>query len=550
MMDAARALLLRCAWAGGILTFALGFGCSETNETPDAQDTFDVPVGPTPVAPGPMFSPRCGAFEGHQSVELSPPAGKSGTIHYTLDGSLPTAQSRVYGEPLELDSTTLVRTLFVSDSGEPPLHAAQAFVALQPDAVGFSSNLPIVLIERHGDDSVNPDSREFRTASALFFEPGSDGRARLNGPATLCTRAGVKVRGQTSRSFPQKGWSIELWEAAEDDDYHVPVLGMPEESDWVLVAPSELDRSLMRTMLPMDLSRSIGTYAPRTRFVEVFVVDRRDSTDLSLDDYLGVYTFTEKIKRDPQRVDVSKLEEGDLSGDAVTGGYVFRIDHGDVHFSSRGHNFQWEYPAVEAMREPSRKPQVDYLVDYLDEFFEALDSDDFTHPRTGRHYSELIDRGKWIDHNLLVALTKNVDGLRLSAYFYKERNGPFVAGPIWDFDRSLGTPYDDRAREPDEWARGDGTRPLEQMFWRDLFKDPQFESAYWDRWDELVRGPFSADALVARVDGYEEQLREARERHFERWREFKPENGPGGEVQILRDWLRRRVAWISEQRPD
>ncbi len=539
----------RTGWTACI-AIALLLRCSEPSSqtAPSGKDPFDVPVAPAPVEQGPRFSPRGGGFETHQSVTLSPPGG-SGTIHYTRDGSVPTVQSPVYREPIELDETTLLRAVFVDDAGGQPTYATQAYVALDPEAANFSSNLPIVVLERHGDAPVDPDSRDLRTSSALFFEPNGDGRSHLRGPATACTRAGVKVRGQTSRSFPQKSWAVELWHAETDDDYHVPVLGMPEESDWVLLAPSELDRSLMRTMLPMDLSRSIGVYAPRTRFVEVFIVDRSGSTALSLDDYLGVYTFTEKIKRDPQRVDVHKLEEGDVAGDAVTGGFVFRIDHGDTHFVSHRYNFQWEYPDAEVMREANRAPQVDYLVGYLDEFFEALGSDDFTNPRTGRHYSELIDRAKWIDHNLLVALTKNVDGLRLSAYFYKERNGPLVAGPIWDFDRSLGTPYDERAEAPDEWASGDGTRPLEQMFWGDLFEDPEFSSAYWDRWNELTRGPFDASALVARVDDYETQLRESRERHFERWPQFEPRGGPEGEVQILRDWLRERVAWISEQRP-
>ena len=42
---------------------------------------------------------------------------------------------------------------------------------------------------------------------------------------------------------------------------------------------------------------------------------------------------------------------------------------------------------------------------------------------------------------------------------------------------------------------------------------------------------------------------EARERHFERWPEFAPVDGPEGEVEILREFYRARVPWISSQRP-
>ena len=59
--------------------------------------------------------------------------------------------------------------------------------------------------------------------------------------------------------------------------------------------------------------------------------------------------------------------------------------------------------------------------------------------------------------------------------------GPLVAGPLWDFDRSSGTPFDDdysaaARREPREWARGDGTHPLRWGFWGRLFADPAFKA--------------------------------------------------------------------------
>jgi hypothetical protein len=512
-------------------------------------DPFAVTTVAEPVeARGPVFSPSGGGFAGSQTVRLS--TTKPGqTIRYTLDGSLPTAGSQAYEVPIELTDTTLLRAVLLGpNASEFPEFGAQTYVALDADAASFSSDLPIVLLERHGASSIETDSNDLRTTSALFFARGANGRAALRSEAALSSRAGVRVRGQSSRSFPQKSYSLELWNAETDSDAHHPVLGFPAESDWVLVAPSEIDRSLMRTMLPMDLSRQIGAYAPRTQLVEVFLVDRQDSSSLSRTDYVGVYTLAEKIKRDPARVNVAKLGQDDTSAELISGGYMIKIDHGGEHFSAGGYGFQWVYPEPDVMRTPERAPQVDYLRDTIGEFFEALRSDDFTHPETGQHYTTYIDRGLWIDHNLINALLKNVDGLRLSAYFYKDRNGPLVAGPVWDFDRSSGTPHDDRAERANEWARGDGTEPLRQMFWGDLFEDPEFAAAYWARWDELRAGAFRTDTLLARIDAYEAQLLEARERHFDRWRDLPPTDGPAGEVVILREFLSQRVKWIDSQR--
>src|SRR5688572_21605590 len=50
------------------------------------------------------FSPSAGTFVGSETVTLSVQGRAS--IHYTLDGSLPTATSPVYREPLTLDKST------------------------------------------------------------------------------------------------------------------------------------------------------------------------------------------------------------------------------------------------------------------------------------------------------------------------------------------------------------------------------------------------------------------------------------------------------------
>ena len=57
-----------------------------------------------------LFSPSAGTFVGSETVTLSVEGSTSqrgGSIHYTLDGSLPTAASPIYKEPVTLDKSTL-----------------------------------------------------------------------------------------------------------------------------------------------------------------------------------------------------------------------------------------------------------------------------------------------------------------------------------------------------------------------------------------------------------------------------------------------------------
>jgi hypothetical protein len=494
-----------------------------------------------------VFDPPGGTFTGTQAVKLTVGAPDA-VVHFTTDGSLPTRASPVYRAPLMLAETALVRAFAATGAGDGAM-AAAAFVRVAEDAAAFTSNLPIVVLHTHRS-GVLPVVRDGPKlpGSMSLFEPEAGGRARLLGPAALTSRAGLRIRGGSSLRFPQKSYGVELYHPGSDEDDDRRLLGWPSGSDFALIGASRADRSLMRNALAFTLSNEIGRYAPRVRFVEVYLVESGGA--LARKDYLGVFTLAEKIKQDKARVAVTKLEAGDLAAPAITGGYVVRIDEHETHFLAGGLSFNFVHPTWERINVPARQPQRAYLQGYLQEFLDAVARPDFKHPRTGKLYSEYIDVAGFIDHNLLNALFKNVDGLRYSAYFYKDRGGPLVAGPLWDFDRSSGTRFDDeygqRAAEPREWSRGDGTHPLKWNFWGRLYADPVFKAAYAKRWQELTRGAFAVEHIHALVDRFAAELREAQARHFARWPELPPTGGShDGEIKILKDWFAARVPWMS-----
>jgi hypothetical protein len=367
------------------------------------------------------------------------------------------------------------------------------------------------------------------------------------GRAALDARIGIHVRGETSRNFPKKQYAMELRADGEDGDSGRPLLGLPSHSDWVLSDPIVYDRALIRNATALALSNRIGRYAPRTRFAEVFMVD--DGGDVRAGSFLGFFTLIEKIERDSGRVNVSRLQESAASPSAITGGFILRIDKGVPDFDAAGRWLQFVYPDSEDMAVPARRPQFDFIRTYIDGFGQAARAADFKHPSTGQHYSEFIDVDAWIDHNIINALAKNVDGLRFSAYFYKERGGRLAAGPVWDFDRSLGTPYDPRATEPEEWNQTwNATDYFNEGWWRLLFRDPDFRSRYRARFTTLLNGEFAPNNLDRLVDGLASQVGDAADRNFRRWTQFPPlDNSHAAEVAVLKNFLRRRTAWIKTQ---
>jgi outer membrane protein OmpA-like peptidoglycan-associated protein len=69
-------------------------------------------AAPEPAA-APTFSPSPGSYTGTQMVELSS-ATPNATIHYTTDGSEPTAASPVYTSPIPVSGNTTIRALAVA----------------------------------------------------------------------------------------------------------------------------------------------------------------------------------------------------------------------------------------------------------------------------------------------------------------------------------------------------------------------------------------------------------------------------------------------------
>ena len=502
------------------------------------------------------FSPAAGTFVGSQTVTLSVQAKTD--IHYTLDGSLPTAKSPVYREPITFEKSTRLRAVAIVPDGstgrgsgggpearQGPI-ATEMYFRVNEDTRNFTSHLPIILIHTFESQALDAFGTDYVPAALAVLQPTS-GLTRIVGRAALDARIGIHVRGETSRMFPKKQYAMELRADDADMDSAQSMLGLPRNSDWVLSDPVVYDRALIRNALAFELSNRIGRYAPRTRFAEVFLVD--DGGDVRASNFLGFFTLIEKISRDPQRVNVSRLPESATRPPAVTGGFIVRIDKGPPDFTAAGRWLQFVYPDSDDMSLPERKPQLDFIRTFIDNFAQAASAPNFRHPSTGQHYTDFIDVDAWIDHNILNALTKNVDGLRISAYFHKERGGRLAAGPIWDFDRSLGTPWDMRATEPEEWNQSfNAANYFNEGWWRLLFRDPDFRSRYRARFKALLNGEFSADNLDRIVDRMASQVGDAADRNFQRWPQTRPQdNSYAAEIAQLKDFLRRRVDWIKTQ---
>lgn len=513
-------------------------GDSDSGDTGDTDDDAE---------PG-FFTPPGGTFVEPFEVSLALESGER--AWYTVDGSLPTDRDEPCAGPIAVRDGLELRVLVRDADGVEALHVG-SWVRLDDGVAGFTSNLPLLLLYAEGD--LDDAEGGYVPVSFQVHDVGDDGRSPLLGAASMSHRAALKVRGSSTASDPKHSWALELREDYADDDDDEALLGMPAESDWVLYAPLGFDRALIRNALVYRLSNDVGRYAPRTRFVEVFAVDRGGEVEER--DYQGVYTLIERIKATPDRVAVAPLGPGDIAAPEVTGGYVFKRDRlGDDEngfgAGTAGGRFYFEDPLVyvDPGEDVLAREQADYLYGAVDEFVAALTSAD--HTSNGVHYRELIDVDAWIDHHILNLFPKNPDALRLSSYMYKDREGPIVAGPVWDFDRTMGCTDDDRARDPTWWDPTNETTDTTPMFtygwYEPLFDDPEFAALYWARWRELIDDPLSDAHVGAVIDEMAAELEEAAPRNYDRWGDYRPAEGSfEGEIRALKAWMSARRAWIE-----
>jgi hypothetical protein len=516
---------------------------------PDAGTDAGHDAGPPPPPPPPStsFEPAARGFSAPFTLKLTA-AVPGDAVHYTLDGSVPTVNSPRYSEPLAIAGSTLVRAI-AARAGLAGQVADQAYVQLADDAKGFDSNLPVLVVHRLGEAAPETWDREYVPAVFLQFEPGANGRTKLDGPATHSARLGIKVRGRSTREQPKHSYSIELWGDNLEDAPHA-LLGMPSDGDWVLYAPYIYDRALVRNAFIYEISQRIGRYAARSRFCELYLVT--DTGALAKASYMGIYALTERLTRGAQRIPIQKLSPSQVAEPLVSGGYIFQRDMADLPeeaFDAGGQTFLYAEPHVDEIV----PKQSEYLIDYLDAWQRAIAAEDGLDPETGKAYTALMDSASFIDHHILNMLAKNPDAFALSAYFHKDRNGPLQAGPIWDFDIAMAgnDAWGDRTLDPTHWGPGSEDTIFSRAHYDALFAHPEFEAAYWKRLDELLASTFKSQDFHVLLDGWKAQLTEAEARNRARWPEAAPRNGSfEEEIQVLETWLDRRLEWIAANKGD
>lgn len=408
----------------------------------------------------------------------------------------------------------------------------------------LSSDLPIIKINTFGQQI--PDEPKLAVHMGIIDNgPGNRNYVFSDSFNGYDGQIAIETRGASSSNFPKKNYGFET-QTDQGENNNVNLLGMPKENDWILHGPFS-DKSLIRNVLAFYLGNLTDRWAPRTRYCELFIND----------EYVGVYILMEKIKRDDDRIDIAKLDADDNAGDSLTGGYIVQVDRfelGNGWFSPFDPNHFFVYHNPNSSNLTSA--QENYIKDYITNFEQVLAGGNFDDPDLG--YASLIDVGSFIDHLLVVELSRDVDAYRLSSYLFKDKDskgGLLNAGPLWDFNLGFGNADYCDGWETSGWNFDDPNCGEDQPFWWDrLQEDTVFNNQVQCRWDELRAGPWQTDSIMQFIDEQAAILEEAQSRNFERWEILGNYLWPNAfvgdtyeeEITYLKNWTTNRLIWMDE----
>ena len=419
------------------------------------------------------------------------------------------------------------------------------------------SNLPIFIIET-GNKTIVDEPKI--VAQLKIIDNGSGKRNRITDlPTGYAGKIGIEIRGSSSQMFPKKQYGFEIYNDAEEG-INVSLLGLPKEEDWILNAPYT-DKSLIRNALAYKWGSALGNYAPRTKFCEVVINGA----------YKGVFKLTEKIKRDNNRVNISKLDATTTTGNALTGGYIIKIDKQTGSGGTGWHSpyfpinrkgeqtifYQYEYPDSDDIN----AKQKEYIQGYVTDFEKSLLQFNFNDPLKG--FRKYIDENAFIDYLIVNELTKNPDAYRLSTFLYKKRDdlgGKLFMGPIWDFDLALGNVNYCTNGNPEGFVfEYNSICPedywLIPFWWKRMLEDPLFVQRLNDRWKALRKTVYSTEKLWSDIDSMSNLLSESQARNFKEWPvlgsyiwpNFYVSKTYNEEILWLKNWVKLRTAWLDNQ---
>lgn len=448
----------------------------------------------------------------------------------------------------------------------------------------YISKLPVIYVNTENKQALT--SKEDYIGGNLKIQ----GNTQYNTANTTLYDGSMKIRGRgnTTWGYDKKPYKVKL-------DEKMDLFGFGKNKHWVLLA-NYTDESHMRNMLSYNLSGEMGM--PYMQSVHV---------DLILNgEYKGTYQFCEQVKIAGSRVDIHDWE--DYAGDVAkavykaekdkglakddqdkietllaeedmdwiasgkftynnkeytiadyisdmpkcTGGFLLELDSYYDEFSkfktNKGQPLQFKSPEFIATNEPA----MNYVKTYINAFESAAYASDFTTVYNNETvgYSQLFDMDSLVQYWMVNELFMNVDAMKKSTYMYKDIDGLFKMGPIWDMDWSSDSLVSN--------SQGSGTYDVWQtvkfadaaqanQWYKAIIQDPYFAVKAYELYVQMRAKMGEMTAAGGTLDTYQSLLAESADANANLWYPWENNKKFDSQISVLKTYLTNRLNWLDEQ---
>ena len=385
------------------------------------------------------------------------------------------------------------------------------------------TNLPTVVI--HTLDDIEPYDKEHEITCLVTI-------ISENGTSVLTDTATIRERGNASRTFPKKPYRIKF------ANKHKVLGSKANAKKWTLIN-NYGDKTLMRNQLAFELSRRFGMpYTPFCAYVDVILNG----------DYKGCYQLCDQIEVRKNRVDITEMAPTDISGEALTGGYLIEADayageepEQGMFWSDKGTGVTIKSPADDEITSEQHE--------YIRSHYNKMEN-------VWRTY---LDLNTFLRHFLVGEVSGNTDTY-WSMYMYKHRaNDTLFVGPVWDFD--LAFENDNRTYPISHLndyiyrTNGSTTGYLRTLVDKIVVQNASAKQQLASIWAQIRQAGFTEESFIAYIDEQAEMLEQSQRLNFMRWNNLntivhqnpKTYGSYEAEVENIRHYINYRIPWMDNK---
>ncbi|MBE5996633.1 MAG: hypothetical protein E7240_04655 [Lachnospiraceae bacterium] len=386
-----------------------------------------------------------------------------GTIYYTTDGSRPTKNSAIYGDPFQIDKTTVIRAMSCMDGKlDSPVRTFSYII-------NENHTLPVLSLSVNESDLFDEETGIYVEGNNNNYYQDWEKHANLtlfNENGTVFNAdCGLKMSGAESRRIMVKKSMRVNFKAK----YGTSVVkadifgnGVTRFKSLVLRGGEDMESAIFRTEAFATISKDLDIYVQSDQFCILYVNGR----------YWGIFSLLERFSPDY------------VAEHAGVPDYNARVEHGKIEEDQEADSYVMEV--------------LNWMLEH-----------DLSDPDNYRWVEERVDLMSLIDWTIMEAYSRNGDISYNVRYCYSTDGKLKITWALFDLDWAFHTAGDSfyAVALDRQYA----------WFMQRLMENESFRQMFVDRLAELFKDTLKDENMLSIIDSYHDLLEPEVRRDRERW---------------------------------